>query len=60
MKGSGTGKSDVSETTRLTTSPSMEHFMVRSGSLESAASLDSMHDLDNLVLPPRHPPTLPR
>lgn len=54
------GRSDVPEPTRLTTSPSMEHFMVRSGSLESVASLDGIHDADNLSLPPRHPLTLPR
>ena len=43
---------------RLTTSPSMEHFSVRSDSVDSLASLDAMHETDTLV--PRRPMTLPQ
>lgn len=42
---------------RLTTSPSMEHFQVRSDSNDSLASLDAMHETDSLI--PRRPMTLP-
>lgn len=42
---------------RLTTSPSMDHFHVRSDSADSLASLDAMHETDSLV--PRRPTTLP-
>ena len=42
---------------RLTTSPSMEHFSVRSDSVDSLASLDAMHETDSLI--PRRPMTLP-
>lgn len=41
---------------RLTTSPSMEHFSVRSDSVDSLASMDVMHDTDDLVS--RRPMTL--
>ena len=42
---------------RLTTSPSMEHFSVRSDSVDSLASLDAMQETDSLI--PRRPMTLP-
>lgn len=42
---------------RLTTSPSMEHFSVRSDSVDSLAGLDAMHENDSLI--PRRPMTLP-
>ena len=41
---------------RLTASPSMDHFSVRSDSVDSLASMDVMHETDNLI--PRRPVTL--
>ena len=42
---------------RLTASPSMDHIHVRSDSADSLASLDAMHETDNLI--PRRPMILP-
>lgn len=41
---------------RLTTSPSMDHFSLRSDSVDSLASMDVMHETDNLL--PRRPVTV--
>ena len=49
----GSGSTGVS----LTTSPSLEHLQTRSESIDSLASLHSMHETDTLM--PRRPATLP-
>lgn len=49
----GSGSTGVS----LTTSPSLEHLQTRSESIDSLASLDSLHETDTLM--PRRPATLP-
>lgn len=51
-------RGESTEGLRMTVSPSMDRFSVRSDSVDSLASMDAMHETDSLI--PRRPMTLPQ